>query len=65
MTNGSHITRPELAAELRSVRYEMRLLIVGLVVVLKLNLPDTITVPAVSALAVKTLWAVISSRHIG
>jgi hypothetical protein len=59
----SHITRPELAAELRSVRYEMRLLIVGLVVVLKLNLPDTITVPALSALAIKTLWGMVAAYH--
>lgn len=48
MSNGEHVTRAELAAELRSLRYEMRLLIVGLVIVLKLNLPDEITVPAVS-----------------
>lgn len=62
--NGSHVTRPELAAELRSVRYEMRLLIIGLVIVLKLNLPDSVTVPAVSALAVKTLWGIVAA-HFG
>lgn len=62
--NGSHVSRAELAAELRSVRYEMRLLIIGLVIVLKLNLPDSVTVPAVSALAVKTLWG-IGAAHLG
>ena len=62
----SHVTRPELAAELRSLRYEMRLLIIGLVVVLKLNLPDEITIPAVTALAAKTLWGVIAAHfHFG
>ena len=59
----SHVTRPELAAELRSLRYEMRLLIVGLVVVLKLNLPDEITIPAVSAFALKTLWGMFAAYH--
>ena len=58
MSNGSHVTRPELAAELRSMRYEMRLLIVGIVVVLKLNLPDEVTFPAVAAVVLKTLWGV-------
>ena len=38
----------------------MRLLIVGLVVVLKLNLPDEITIPAVSAFALKQLWGMFA-----
>lgn len=41
----------------------MRLLIVGLVIVLKLNLPDEITVPAVSALALKTLWGIVAAGN--
>ncbi len=63
MSNGDHVSRAELAAELRSLRYEMRLLIVGLVVVLKLNLPDEITVPAVTAFALKTLWGIVAAYH--
>ena len=65
MSNGEHVGRAELRAELRSVRYEMRLLIIGLVVVVKLDLPDTITVPAISALAAKTLWGLVSARLYG
>lgn len=63
MSNGDHVSRAELAAELRSVRYEMRLLIVGLVVVLKLPLPDSITVPAISALVLKTVWGIVTAYH--
>ena len=59
----SHVPRPELAAELRSLRYEMRLLIVGLVIVLKLNLPDEVTIPAVSAFALKTFWSIVAAHY--
>ena len=59
----SHITRPELAAELRSLRMEMRLLLIALVAVLKLALPNEITVPAVSAFALKTLWGMFAAYH--
>ena len=61
--NGSHITRPELAAELRSLRMEMRLLLIGLVAVIKLDLPNEITIPAIAAFAFKTLWGMFAAYH--
>ena len=54
----AYVAASEWAAERRSLRYEMRLLLVGLIVVLKLNLPDEVTIPAVAAVVLKTLWGI-------
>lgn len=63
MSNGEHVTRAELASELRSLRLEMRLLIVGCILVLKLDFPNEITIPAVSALAAKAVWGLVVGHY--
>ena len=65
MGNGDPVGRAELRAELRSVRYEMRLLMSGIVIVHVINLPDGVTVPAITALAAKALWGLATARFYG
>lgn len=56
MSGEPHVTRPELVAELKALRFEMRLLMLALAVLPNLDLPESVTVPAVGALAAKTAW---------
>ena len=63
--NGEQVGRAELRAELRSVRYEMRLLMSGIVIVHLVNLPDGATIPVVSAIAAKALWGLFATRFVG
>jgi hypothetical protein len=58
-----HVTRRELALELGSFRNEMRVLIVGGIVVLKFDVPKEITAVGFVLVAAKTVWtALVSSR---
>lgn len=54
-----HVTRRELALELRSFRNEMRILIVGAIVVLRFDVPAEVTAAALLAFVVKLGWTAL------
>lgn len=57
-----HVTRPELAAELKALNNSLTLKIVAVLALVKLDLPSEISVPAVSALALKCVYSVVTAR---
>ena len=60
--NGSHVTRPELQAELRALQYRI-LLYLGITVgLLEFHLPVPVTLGALLAMVGKSAW-VIFLRH--
>lgn len=46
MNDDRHVTRLELSLELKSFRNEVRLILVGMLVVLKFDVPENVTVGA-------------------
>lgn len=57
--SSDHVTRQELNAELRSLKNEMRLLMVGVVVVLSPEVPKELTVAALVAIVGKSVWGLL------
>jgi hypothetical protein len=57
-----NVTRQEMMSELKSLRNEMRLLLVVTVATLKFNVPDAITATAITAVFIKACWSVFAAR---
>jgi hypothetical protein len=54
-----HITRRELGLQLRAFRNEVRVLVIGAVVVIRFDIPKEITAGALAALAAKALASIL------
>ena len=55
-----HITAREFRSELKSFRNETRVLIVGLLVVLRFDVPKEITAAAIAGVLAKAVWTAVS-----
>lgn len=55
-----HITFREFKTELKSFRNETRVLIVGLLVVLRFDVPKEITAAAIAGILAKALWTAVT-----
>ena len=60
-----HITFREFKTELKSFRNETRVLIVGLLVVLRFDVPKEITAAAILAVLGKAAWTAIGILRLG
>lgn len=59
-----HVTRRELGQELRAFRNEVRLLLIGAVVVIRFDVPKELTVAAVGVVVIKAVWSFVAGRVI-
>lgn len=55
-----HITSREFKSELKSFRNETRVLIVGLLVVLRFDVPKEITAAAIVGILAKAAWTAVT-----
>lgn len=55
----THVTRRELGLELRSFRNEVRLLVVGAVIVIRFDLPKEVTAVGIALVAAKAIAAFV------
>lgn len=55
-----HITAREFKTELKSFRNETRVLIVGLLVVLRFDVPKEITAAAILGVLAKAVWTAVT-----
>lgn len=60
-----HITAREFRTELKSFRNETRVLIVGLLVVLRFDVPKEITAAAVALVIAKAAWTAVGIFRLG
>lgn len=65
MSEDEHVTRRELATELRSFRNEMRLLIAMAVLVINFDVPREFTAAVIFTLLVKAVWTTTIGRFWG
>ena len=52
-----HVTRAELAAELKALNNSLTLKIVVVLALVKFDLPSEVTVPAITAVALKSVYS--------
>lgn len=59
-----HVTQRELGLQLRAFRNEVRLLLIGAVVVIRFDVPKEVTVPALAVVVFKAAWSFVAGRFI-